>query len=160
VAVVASALLLAPATMNYLEFYVALSRIYLRVDSMSISGVNVSSDLVDYVVSGHLFLVHNSSYVGLKVFSVDIVVYYDYSVLFERRFWLGDSLIEPFSSLDLPMGNETFVSGYEQFADYVNQTVASGGHVVLLFSPCVNLYLLGNSIAERVYLEDANYTFA
>lgn len=146
--------------MNYLEFYVALSHLYIRVDWLNFYSVNGSSGSTDWVVSGQLALVHNSSYVGLKVFSVDVVVYYgEYSeVLFERRFWLADSQVEPFSSLNLVMGNETFVNAYELFAEYSSRTVASGRHVVLYFSPCANLYLLGNSIAERVYLDDVNYT--
>jgi len=159
VAVVASILLLTPATMNYLEFYVALSHVYLKVDSVGI--YNVSSDTTSGAfVGASLSLVHNSSYVGLKIFSVDITVYYDENseVLFDKRFWLGDSKIDPFSTLVLTIRNETSVYDFARFVEYNDRAKARGDPVILDFSPCVNLYLLGNSVAERIYLDDVAYT--
>jgi len=159
VAVIASAVLLVPATMNYLELYSALSHIYLRVNSVNIH--NSSLDATSnprVVVSANLSLFHNSSYVGLKVFSVDIVVYYGEQpeVLLQTRFWLGDTVIMPFSSLDLQM-SETSVYNPSRFLEYNNQARARGEPVTLGFSSFANLYILGNAFPERVDLEDVSY---
>jgi len=161
-AVAMSALLLIPATLNYLEFYVALSHMYLKINSFDIYTVLIDQT-PDAVISANLSIVQDSSYVGLKVLSVDILVSYNeragYSgTLFTRKFTFSDASIGPHYSLTLPIANDTYVDGnFLGFADYNNQSSGRGEPVTLRFSPDVNLYLLGSSSAETVYLDDVTY---
>lgn len=162
-AIALSTVLLIPATLNYLEFYVALGHMHLKISSFDIYTVFVGQ-FRDGVISANLSVIQNSSYVGLRVLSVDISVHYDASaeyseVLFERKFTIiGDESIGPYSSLDLIMGNETHLEYFPLFAAYNNQSMIRGEPVTLRFSPTVNLYLLGNTVAEKVNLDDVIYT--
>jgi hypothetical protein len=160
-AVALSVLLLVPATLNYLEFYVALSHMYIRINSFDIYTV-VVGQLRDAMISANLSIVQNSSYVGLKVLFVDISVRYreeaGYSnTLFSRRFTARDASFGPHSSLDLIMANETSLDYFPSFAAYNDQSMTRGEPVKLLFSTDIALYMLGNPTADRVYLDDVAY---
>jgi hypothetical protein len=160
-AVALSAVLLVPATINYLEFYVALGHMYLRINSFDIYTVLVGGEFRDAMVSANLSIIQDSSYVGLKVQTVDIIVYYDKqegysSVLFSRKFPV-DVSIGPHSSVDLIMANETYLQYFPLFADYNNQSMARGEPVKLRFSTDVNLFMLGNPLSNALYLGDVTY---
>jgi len=160
-AIAVSALMLVPATMNYLELYVALSHMYLRINSFDIYP-DSTGESGSAVVSANFSIVQNSSYAGLKALSINILVYYNeragYSdILFSRKFTVRDARLGPHSSLDLITANETYVEHFSLFADYNNQSMARGDPVKLLFSSDINLYLLGSQSAETVYLDDVTY---
>ncbi len=159
--VAVSALLLVPATLNYLQFHVALSHLYLRINSFNIYTVNVGQ-FRDAVIDANFSVVQNSSYVGLKFLSVDIVAYYDeaegYSeVLFSRKFLVNETSVGPHSSVDLIMSNDTYLQYFPLFAEYNNQSVGRGEPVKLLFTSDVNLFMLGYSVATTLYLDDVAY---
>jgi hypothetical protein len=159
--VAASALFLVPATLNYLQFYVALSHMYLKINSFDIYPVHVGQ-LRDAVVSADFSIVQNSSYVGLSVLSVDVIAYYDkgagYSqILFSRKFTVGDSILGPHSSLHCITANDTYLQYFQLFADYNNQSMAKGEPVELLFTSDINLFMLGNPLANTVNLDDVTY---
>jgi hypothetical protein len=151
---IASFVTLVPATLNYLEFWVALSHLYLQVDSFTWSRVFVEGHNV-VIINASLFLSHNSSYVGLKLHSVDIRIEYgeQFEYLYERRYWFADKPLDPFAKLALPIFNETLIG-----ADDLANLLAEGNQVQLYFSTSVNMYLLGQSTADRVYLDTVNYT--
>jgi hypothetical protein len=154
IVVLGSFVMLVPATANYLEFWAALSNFYLRVDSFSWSNVTVdTAKSIDIIANLTLF--QNSSYVGLKYHSVDIKIYYadTFDTLFEMRFWLSGLPVEPFSRLELSLKNET-ASDARHFLDLKSE----GKMVELFFATSVNLYLLGQSTADRVYIEDVPLT--
>jgi hypothetical protein len=145
---------LVPTTANYLEFWAALGHLYLRVDSFSWS--NVTVDTTESIsITANLSLFHNSSYVGLRYHSVDINIYYadTFGVLFEKRFWFSELSVEPFSRLSLSLNNEV-APGAGHFLDLKSE----GKVVELYFATSVNLYLLGQSTADRVYIEDVPLT--
>jgi len=161
-AVALSAVLLAPATMNYLEFYVALGRMHLRINSFDIFVVLIGGLYRNAMVSANFSIVQNSSYVGLKAQSVDFNVYFNEqhgfsSLLFSRKFSLGDVSIDPHSSLDLIIANETYLDYFPLFGDYNNQSIARGEPVKLLFSSDINLFMLGNPLPTTLYLDDVIY---
>jgi len=145
---------LVPSTLNYLEFWVALSHLSLNVESFNWSKVffegyeriNMSADIL---------LIHNSSYVGLRLHSVDVRIEYgeQFRYLYEKRYWFFDKFLDPYSTLDLPVFNETSFAA-EDFVRLREQ----GEPVQLYFSTSVNVYLLGQSTADRVYLDLASYT--
>lgn len=161
--VAVSALLLVPATLNYLQFYVALNHVHLRINSFNIYTVNVGQ-FRDAVVSANLSIVQNSSYVGLKSQTVDIIVYYDkddgYSqILFSRKFIIpnNETSLGPYSHVDLIISNDTYLYYYPLFANYNNQTQRRGEPVTLLFTSDVSLFMLGHSLSNMVYLDDVTY---
>jgi len=154
IVVLGSFVTLVPATANYLEFWAALGHLYLRVDSFSWSNLTVDSTST-ISIDANLSLFHNSSYVGLRYHSVDIKIYYadTFDTLFEKRFWFYELPVAPFSRLELFIINET-VSDARHFLDLKSE----GKMVELFFATSVNLYLLGQSTADRVYIEDVPLT--
>jgi hypothetical protein len=154
VIVLGSLVTLVPTTANYLEFWAALGHLYLRVDSFSWSNVTVDTTQSIHI-NANFTLFHNSSYVGLRYHSVDISIYYADTggVLFERRFWFFELSVEPFSRLELPLSNEIAID-----AGHFLDLKSEGEMVELYFATSVNLYLLGQSTADRVYIEGVSLT--
>jgi len=152
--VAVSLVALVPSTLNYLEFWVALSHLYLNVESFNWSEVFFEGyDRIN--MSANLLLSHNSSYVGLKLHSVDVKIEYgeQFGYLYEKRYWFFDKFLDPYSTLDLPMINEISFPA-EGFVRLREQ----GKPVQLYFSTSVNVYLLGQNTADRVYLDLVSYT--
>jgi hypothetical protein len=152
--VTVSLVTLVPSTLNYLEFWVALSHLNLDVKSFNWSKVFFEGhDRIN--MSADLLLFHNSSYVGLKLHSVDVRIEYgeQFTSLYEKRYWFFNKLLDPHSTLDLPVFNETSFAA-EDFIRLLDQ----GKPVQLYFSTSVNVYLLGQNTADRVYIDLVNYT--
>jgi len=147
---------LVPTTLNYLELWVALSHLQLQVDSFSWSKA-VSDDHDSINISANLFLLQNSSYVGLKLHSVDVKIEYgeQYEYLYERRFWFFEKPLDPFAKLNLTLSDDT-ASGTEDFIRLREQ----GKPVQLHFSTSANVFMLGQYTADRVYLDVVDYTLS
>ena len=156
-AVIVSAGLLIPKTINYLEYYVALSHLYLQVDEISFSRESPNS--TDFVVIGQVSLLHESSYVGLRVSKVDLVVYYSdyYVVLFSSHLPCHDAPLEPSSRLNLSLGDATFVEDFPRFVSFNENAKQQDRPVVLRVESRVSLYIFGNTIAEPVELDAVEY---
>jgi hypothetical protein len=157
-AIVVSAGLLIPKTVNYLEYYVALSRLDLKVDWFSFTRLSANS--TDSIVGGQVSLFHNSSYVGLRVYRVDMVVYYgdSYFTLFSRRLPCRDAPLEPFSRLNLSLGDATFVEDFPRFVNFNVDAKQQGLPVVLRVESRVALYMFGNPFPEPIDLDVVEYT--
>ncbi|MEM3623244.1 MAG: hypothetical protein QXR76_05695 [Candidatus Bathyarchaeia archaeon] len=150
---VISLVTLAFATVNYLEFYVALHSLFLRVDSFECR-ILEGGDAV--CVFGNFSLVHNSSYSGLVLESVYVSMFVEGDVepFFERRFWLDGAVLAPFSSIPLSVENQTLTDNVESFIRLKEQ----GESVNLTVSSCVFVYIFGGPFATKVDLEDFSLT--
>ena len=141
------------ATVNYLEFYVALRSLFLRVNSFECKILEGESAVC---VCGNFSLVHNSSYNGLVLESVYVSMFVDGEVepFFERRFWLEGAVLAPFSSISLSVENQTLTDNVEGFIRLKEQ----GESVNLTVSSCVFIYIFGGPFATKVDLEDFSLT--
>jgi len=155
VAFVLSVSTLVFATVNYLEFYVALNNLYLRVDSFDYEIFELGGRKI-VCVNGNLTLIHNSSYNGLVLESVYVSMFLEgeSQPFFERRFWLDGESLPPFSSVFLVVKNQNLTDNIEGFVQLKEQ----GESVDLTVKTCVFIYVFGGPFATKVFLEDFELT--
>lgn len=143
------------ATVNYLEFYVALNNLYLRVDNFDYEIFELDGKKI-VCVNGNLTLIHNSSYNGLTLESVYVSMFLEgeSEPFFERRFWLDGQSLTPFSFVSLIIKNQNLTGNSGGFIQLKGQ----GENVDLTVKTCVFIYVFGGPFATKVYLEDFELT--
>lgn len=151
IAFVLSVFALVFATINYLEFYVALDNLYLKVDSFDYEIFELGGKKI-VCVNGILTLIHNSSYNGLVLESIYVSMFLEgeSQTFFERRFWLDGGRLAPFSSVPLVIKNQNLTDNVEGFV----QLKEHGESVDLTVKTCVFIYVFGGPFATKVVLED------
>jgi hypothetical protein len=148
------------ATINYLEFYVALNGLCLRMDAFNYANVDVGTT-GGIRVNVTLVLIQNSSFVGLKLNSVYVRIFYYYEdgieLLFARRFWLEGESFDAFSETPLIVRNLNLTFAERSVMKFV-ELKERGETVYGTLTSCVFLYLFGNSYASKVDLDNVELT--